>query len=151
MYWWIENLVLASEADREYLRTQIGQNGVLSLPGWRILINSGTLEEDASITKDLAEDWFVDKRQPTCEQLKILIESYMLGSWSPDPGSGSAPNVALIDAHINGVDYVGNVYTKEQTEDMIADGFNSNAITVSTDPPSGVPADGQQWIQYIPN
>lgn len=25
-----------------------------------------------------------------------------------------------------------------------------NSTIVSTDPPTGVPADGQQWIQYIP-
>ena len=41
---------------------------------------------------------------------------------------------------------MSNIYDK-----IIEDTVNeAQIVTVSTDPPSGVPADGQQWIQYVP-
>ena len=34
VYWWVSNLTLNSESDRQYLLTQISQSGVLSIDGW---------------------------------------------------------------------------------------------------------------------
>jgi hypothetical protein len=82
MYWWVSNLTLNSESDRQYLLTQISQNGVLSIDGWKVLINSGTLEVDASLTKAEFLAWLDCGRQPSCEQLKLIIESFQVGSWN---------------------------------------------------------------------
>ena len=84
IYWWVSNLTLNSESDRKYLLTQISQNGVLSIDGWKVLVNSGTLEADASLTKSEFLAWFDCGRQPNCEQLKILIEGYKVGNWNPN-------------------------------------------------------------------
>lgn len=84
VYWWISNLTLNSEADRQYLLTQISQNGVLSIDGWKVLVNSGTLEADASLAKPEFLAWFNCEKQPSCEQLKLIIEGYKLGVWVGD-------------------------------------------------------------------
>lgn len=84
IYWWVSNLTLNSEADRQYLLTQISQSGVLSIDGWKVLINSGTLEADASLTKAEFLAWFNCEKQPSCEQLKLIIEGYKLGVWVGD-------------------------------------------------------------------
>ena len=83
IYWWVSNLTLNSEADRQYLLTQISQSGVLSIDGWKVLVNSGTLETDASLTKPEFLAWFDCGKQPNCEQLKLLIESFKLGNYNP--------------------------------------------------------------------
>ena len=51
VYWWVSNLTLNSEADREFIISKISQGGIISIDAWKILINSGTLEADASLTK----------------------------------------------------------------------------------------------------
>lgn len=81
IYWWVSNLTLNSESDRQYLLTQISQSGVLSIDGWKVLINSGTLEADASLTKAEFLAWFDCGKQPTCEQLKLIIEGYKISNW----------------------------------------------------------------------
>ena len=84
IYWWVSNLTLNSEADRQYLLTKISQSGVLSIDGWKVLVNSGTLETDASLTKTEFLAWFNCEKQPSCEQLKLIIEGYKMGSWVGD-------------------------------------------------------------------
>ena len=81
VYWWVSNLTLNSESDRQYLLTQISQNGLLSIDGWKVLINSGTLEADASLTKADFLAWFDCGKQPKCEQLKIIIEGFKISNW----------------------------------------------------------------------
>ena len=81
IYWWVSNLTLNSEADRQYLLTQISQSGFLSIDGWKVLVNSGTLEADASLTKAEFLAWFDCGKQPKCEQLKLIIEGYKVGNW----------------------------------------------------------------------
>ena len=83
IYWWVSNLTLNSESDRQYLLTQISQNGVLSIDGWKVLINSGTLEADASLTKAEFLAWFDCGKQPTCEQLKLIIEGFKISNFNP--------------------------------------------------------------------
>ena len=136
MYWWVSNLTLNTPADRQYILSQISQNGTLSIDGWKALINSGTLEEDAALTKVEFLDWFNCKRKPSCEQLKLIIEGFKVGNWTPE--TELPPNIALIDAVINGQNINGNVYTKEQTDDKISDGFVSGIkgeAIPTTDPP----------------
>jgi hypothetical protein len=84
IYWWVSNLTLNSEADRQFLLTQISQSGVLSIDGWKVLINSGTLEADAILTKAEFLAWFDCGKQPKCEQLKLIIEGYKMGNWIGD-------------------------------------------------------------------
>ena len=84
IYFWISNIKLNSESDREFILSKISQGGVLSIDAWKVLINSGTLEADASLTKAEFLAWFDCERQPSCEQLKIIIESYKMGAWQPD-------------------------------------------------------------------
>ena len=93
VYWWVSNLTLNSESDRQYLLTQISQSGVLSIDGWKVLVNSGTLEADASLTKSEFLEWFDCEKQPTCEELKIIIESYKMGNWVGDLSEISFVNV----------------------------------------------------------
>ena len=121
IYWWVSNLTLNSESDRQYLLTQISQRGVLSIDGWKVLINSGTLEADASLTKAEFLAWFDCKKQPKCEQLKLIIEGYKVGNWTPE--TELPLNLALIDKIVNGQNLNGNVYTKEQTNSVIEAGL----------------------------
>lgn len=81
IYWWVSNLTLNSESDRQYLLTQISQSGVLSIDGWKVLINSGTLEADANLTKAEFLAWFDCGKQPNCEELKLIIEGYKISNW----------------------------------------------------------------------
>ena len=94
IYWWVKNLTLNSEADRQFILSKISQNGIISIDAWKVLINSGTLEVDASLTKAEFLEWFDCVRQPNCEQLKLIIEGFVIGNYSepefPD-------NIALID------------------------------------------------------
>lgn len=83
VYWWVSNLTLNSEADRSFVLSKINQNGTIAIDGWKVLINSGTLEADASLTKSEFLNWFNCKSQPNCEQLKIIIESLKVGNYNP--------------------------------------------------------------------
>lgn len=84
VHWWVSNLTLNSENDRQFILSSISQNGTLSIDGWKVLINSGTLEADASLTKAEFLEWFDCGKQPNCEQLKLIIEGLVLGSWTPE-------------------------------------------------------------------
>ena len=84
IYWWVSNLTLNSESDRQFILSKISQNGILSIDGWKVLINSGTLEADASLTKAEFLAWFSCEKQPSCEQLKLIIEGYKMGDWDGD-------------------------------------------------------------------
>ena len=84
LYWWVSNLTLNSEADRQYIISTLSQNGMIRVDAWKLLINSGTLEADASLTKAEFLAWFDCERQPSCEQLKLIIEGYQMGSWVGD-------------------------------------------------------------------
>lgn len=84
IYWWISNLTLNSESDRQFILSKISQNGTISIDGWKVLINSGTLEADASLTKAEFLAWFNCERLPSCEQLKLLIENFKIGNWTPE-------------------------------------------------------------------
>ena len=84
MYWWVENLTLNSPSDRSFILSKISQNGTIAIDGWKVLVNSGTLETDASLTKAEFLAWFNCGNQPTCEQLKLIIEGYKMGSWVGD-------------------------------------------------------------------
>jgi hypothetical protein len=84
MYFWLSNIKLNSESQREFIISRLSQSGELANDGWIVLMNSGELEDDATLTKEemLA---FVDcKKSPSCSELKIIIENYKLGSWLPD-------------------------------------------------------------------
>lgn len=95
IYWWVSNLTLNSESDRQYLLTQISQRGVLSIDGWKVLINSGTLEADASLTKTEFLAWFDCGKQPKCEQLKLIVEGFKISNWSAFYDSVDALNLAI--------------------------------------------------------
>ena len=73
VYWWVSNLTLNSEADRTFILSKISQGGTISIDAWKILINSGTLEADASLNKKEFLKWFDCEKKPNCEQLKIII------------------------------------------------------------------------------
>ena len=84
IYWWVSNLTLDSESTRQFILSKISQNGIIAIDGWKVLINSGTLEADASLTKAEFLAWFDCGRQPNCEQLKVLIESFKISNWNPN-------------------------------------------------------------------
>ena len=90
VYWWVSNLTLNSEADRQFILSKISQRGTIAIDGWKVLINSGTLEADASLTKSEFLAWFDCGRQPSCEQLKLIIEGLRLGANNDDYLSYSA-------------------------------------------------------------
>ena len=81
VYWWVSNLTLNSEADRQFIISKISQNGTMAIEAWKVLINSGTLEADASLTKAEFLTWFDCRKQTTCEQLKLIIEGFKIGNW----------------------------------------------------------------------
>ena len=95
IYWWVSNLTLNSESDRQFILSKISQNGKISIDGWKVLINSGTLEADASLTKAEFLAWFNCERQPSCEQLKIIIEAFKISNWSAFYDSVEELNLAF--------------------------------------------------------
>ena len=58
IYWWVSNLTLKSESDRQFIISKISQGGIISIDAWEVLINSGILEADASLTKADFLAWF---------------------------------------------------------------------------------------------
>lgn len=86
IYWWVSNLTLNSESDRQFILSKISQGGTISIDGWKVLINSGTLEADASLTKSEFLAWFDCGRQPSCEQLKLIIEGFKISNYTPEGG-----------------------------------------------------------------
>ena len=56
-YWWVSNLELNSQNDRKFILSQLRQDGSMSTNGWKTLINSGTLEIDANLTKSKFLEW----------------------------------------------------------------------------------------------
>ena len=131
IYWWVSNLTLNSEADRSFVLSKINQNGTIEIDGWKVLINSGTLEADASLAKAEFLAWFDCGKQPTCEQLKLIVEGFKISNWTPETELPS--NLALIDKSANGINYIGNVYTKEQTDVKIETRYNNTAETLAVD------------------
>ena len=95
IYWWVSNLTLNSESDRQFILSKISQNGTISIDGWKVLVNSGTLEADASLTKAEFLAWFDCGKQPTCEQLKLIIEGFKISNWSAFYDSVDALNLAF--------------------------------------------------------
>lgn len=81
VYWWVSNLTLNSESDRQFVLSKISQNGTISIDAWKVLLNSGVLEADASLTKAEFLQWFDCGRQPSCEQLKLIIEGFKISNW----------------------------------------------------------------------
>lgn len=144
VYWWVSNLTLNSESDRQYLLTQISQNGVLSIDGWKVLINSGTLEADASLTKAEFLAWFDCGRQPNCEQLKLIVEGYKIGNWTPE--TELPLNLATVDKIVNGLTYVGNTYDKAQTDYKIQEAKSQAYLGIATTTTTP-PATGACWYR----
>lgn len=81
VYWWVSNLMLNSEADRQFILSKISQTGAIPVDAWKVLINSATLEADASLTKSEFLEWFDCGRQPSKDRFKIIIESLKVGNW----------------------------------------------------------------------
>ena len=125
IYWWVSNLTLNSEADRSFVLSKIGQSGTIAIDGWKVLINSGTLEADASLTKAEFLAWFDCGKQPKCEQLKIIIESYKLGYILP---TENPDNIATIDGIFAGIEKNGNTFSKEQIISLLNNSLSENYL-----------------------
>ena len=130
MYWFVKNITLNTEADRDFLISKIAQNGNLTKEAWLVLINSGTLEEDSAMTKAQFSEVLKCKGKPDCYELKLIIEGFKVGNWTPE--TELPPNLATVDEIVNGQNLNGNVYTKEQTDDKISDAKLSGIVGVAT-------------------
>jgi hypothetical protein len=114
-YWWVSNLTLNSEADRQFIISKISQDGIISIDAWKVIINSGTLEADSSLTKAEFLAWFDCRRQLNCEQLKLIIEGYKVGNYDPTGEYGVGWTELYIFEEYNGklikkiTGYVGGV------------------------------------------
>lgn len=126
VYWWVQNLTLNSEADRQFILSKISQNGTISIEAWKILANSATLETDASFNKPTLLSWFDCGKQPSKDQLKIIIEGLKIGNYSEPE---FPENIALIDKVISGLKVDGNVYTKAQIDTMISGGWRLKMVS----------------------
>lgn len=126
VYWWVSNLTLNSNADREFIISKISQSGTISIDAWKVLINSGTLENDSPLTKAEFLAWFDCERQPSCEQLKLIIEGFKVGNWTPE--TELPQNIGLIDVVVNGQNFKGNVYTKEQVNNLLTTSFGGDLV-----------------------
>ena len=89
----------------------------MSVDAWKVLINSGTLEADASLTKVEFLAWFDCGNPPNCEQLKLIIEGFKVGNWTPETELPS--NLAFVDMVVNGISKNGNTYNKSQINQLI--------------------------------
>src|SRR5690606_3703503 len=110
------------------------QNGTISIDGWRVLAQSATLETDASFTRAELISWFDCGRQPSCEQLKVIIEGIKLGNWTPE--TELPLNIALIDMIIQGQQVHGNVYTKQQVDALLTSSFGGKLMIADTPTPT---------------
>lgn len=151
MWFWISNITLNSESDREYIISKLNQNSTLSIDAWKMLINSGTLESDSSLTKAEFLEWFDCKRQPSCEQLVILIESFKIGNYNPENEYGVGwTEIANFETYNDKiirkvVNYVGGVGTMptELSENIgkyyaASGGFTTNKDLATDFKPSGI-------------
>lgn len=139
MYWWISNLTLNTEADRMYIINHLTHGGSISNDAWKVLINSGTLEDDAALSKPEFLAWFNCGRQPDCDQLPLIIEGYKLGNWTPE--TELPPNIALIDMD----NLVGNVFTKQQSMTLFSTKVNNVEELRAM---KGVPGQGVTLLGY---
>ena len=131
VYWWISNLELSSQNDRKFILSQLRQDGSISINGWKTLINSGTLEIDANLTKPNFLAWFDCGKNPDCEKLTTIIEAYKVGFL---PENDSPINVATIDGYFEGLRLEGSTYTKEQINSLI----DSNAVLLGNITPTTI-------------
>ena len=129
VYWWVSNLTLNSESDRQFILSKISQNGTISIDAWKVLINSGTLESDASLTKAEFLAWFNCGKQPKCEQLKIIIEGFKISNWSAFYDSIDALNLAFEELE-NKLKLKYNNTTEAEAVDIIkrADQFTGENV-----------------------
>lgn len=140
IYWWISNLTLNSESDRQFILSKISQNGTISIDGWKVLINSGTLEADASLTKAEFLAWFNCERQPSCEQLKLIIEGYKIGNYNPLAEYGVGWTEVFVYEDYNGkmikkiTNYVGGVgVIPDELADRIGLYYGDDILTANKD------------------
>ena len=139
MYWFLKNLTLNSEADRDFIISKLSQSGNLTKEAWLILINSGTLETDSAMTKPQFIDLFNCKNLPDCNELKLIIEGFKIGNWTPE--TELPLNIATVDEVANGQTLIGNTYTKEQTDDKISDAKLSGIVGNATQANAPTPYD----------
>lgn len=117
VYWWVKNLTLDSEVNRNFILSKINQDGSIYIDGWIVLINASILETDAPLTKSQMLDFFDCKRQPDCDQLALIIESLQVSNWMP-PVTELPLNMATIDGTFNGSILTGNTFTKTQSNSL---------------------------------
>ena len=134
MYWFIQNITLSSETDRSFIFSKLRTDGSLPVNAWTVLINSGTLETDAGLNKQQFLEIFNCRKKPTCAELKLIIEGFKVGNWTPE--TEFPPNIALIDAVINGINYEGNVYTKEQVDALLTSSFGGDLVVADNPQPT---------------
>lgn len=97
MYWFIQNLTLNAQSDREFIMSKLNQNGTISKEGWIVLINSATLETDSAMTKVQFLEMINCKGQPNCNELKLLIEGLKIGNWDDFKNSIEELNEAWLE------------------------------------------------------
>ena len=130
VYWWVSNLALNSEADRQFILSKISQNGTISIDGWKVLINSGVLEVDASLTKSEFLNWFDCEKKPSCEQLKMIIESFKVSNWSAFYESIEELNSIIDDFFLK---YNSDFFEKSNSIELLDKNTNEIIIFKRTD------------------
>lgn len=88
MYWFLKNITLNTEGDREFIISKLSQSGTLTKEAWLVLINSGTLEVDSAMTKAEFLNFIECKSSPDCNELKLIIEGFKIGNYDPNDEKG---------------------------------------------------------------
>lgn len=140
MYWYLKNLTLNSEADREFLISKLSQSGNLTKEAWLVLINSGSLETDSAMTKVQFLKIFDCKSSPDCNELKILIEGFKIGNYDPNDEKGIGWTEITTFENYDGkviqkvIGYEGGVGNlPSELSDRIGKYFSENNLTTNKD------------------
>ena len=85
MVLWIDNLTFLNDSNgalKLEVKNKIRSDGKLEQDGWDILIHNVVFEQGAPVNGNTILNWIMLQGSPTCNQLKIIIQSLKLGGLS---------------------------------------------------------------------
>ena len=80
---WLDSVVLPNDstgAVRQQIKTGLRTNGSLTQSSWELLINNAELGIDPPANKPTILQWIQTNGNPTCSQLKIIINTLNVGA-----------------------------------------------------------------------
>lgn len=82
---WIDNLVFNNDPNgalKLEVKNRVRSDGRMEQEGWNILIHNVAFEQNSPVNGNVILNWIYMQGSPTCNQLKIIIQSLKLGTLS---------------------------------------------------------------------